>query len=191
MVHKLLFLGCGTAALVAMAARPALAADDLEARLQTCNACHGENGRPVDASIPVIWGQQQTFLVKQLHDYRSEDRPNQVMSPIAATIKPEEWRKTAGYFAAKTWPDKPAATPAMAAPAPAADKIAVCKACHLESFTGAMSGPRLAGQSYEYLIAAMNSFADGTRSNNADMAKVMQALAPADRETIARYLSGL
>ena len=46
MIHKLLFLGCGAAALVAMAARPALAADDLDATLQTCTACHGENGRP-------------------------------------------------------------------------------------------------------------------------------------------------
>ena len=101
-------VGVGLLALV-----PAQAADDLEARLQACNACHGANGEPINAQTPIIWGQQTSFLVKQLHDYRSEDRRNAVMSPIAETIKPEEWRKTAAYFAAKSWPAK--ATPAAAA----------------------------------------------------------------------------
>ena len=181
-----LFLGCGAAAIVAFGAMPALAADELETKLQSCNACHGQNGQPADASNPIIWGQQQSFLVKQLHDYRSEDRANPVMSPIAATIKPEEWRKVAAYFSGKTWPAKP-----TAASATQPDGLGVCKACHQENFAGAMSGPRLAGQSYQYLISAMNSFADGTRSNNADMATVMQALSPGDRDKIAHYLAGL
>ncbi len=191
MIDKLFSFCCAAATVVAAVAPPALAADELEAKLQSCHACHGATGPPVDAIIPIIWGQQQAYLVKQLHDYRTEDRANPVMSPIAGTIKPEEWRKAAAYFAAKSWPVRSAATPAAAAPAPSADKIAVCKACHQENFVGAMSGPRLAGQSYDYLIAAMNSFAEGTRANSADMATMMKALSPADRQAIARYLSGL
>ena len=190
MRKQLFSLSCGGAAILALLGAPASAADDLDAKLQTCNACHGENGQPVDASIPIIWGQQQGYLVKQLHDYRGEDRTNPVMSPIAATIGPDEWRKVAAYFAAKAWSAKSAA-PAAATPAPPADKIAVCKACHLETFAGAMSGPRLAGQSYQYLITAMNSFADDKRTNSVDMATMMKALSPADRDMIAHYLAGL
>jgi hypothetical protein len=37
----------------------------------------------------------------------------------------------------------------------------------------------------------MNGFADGRRTNNADMVKLMEALSPAQREVIARYISGL
>jgi cytochrome c553 len=48
----------------------------------------------------------------------------------------------------------------------------------------------LAGQSYEYLVEAMRRYAGGERKNNADMMKIMEAISPADREAIARYISG-
>jgi hypothetical protein len=37
----------------------------------------------------------------------------------------------------------------------------------------------------------MRSFADGERTNNADMVKIMEQLSPAEREAIARYISSL
>ncbi len=51
--------------------------------------------------------------------------------------------------------------------------------------------PRLAGQSYDYLVEEMRRFADGERTNNADMVQIMKAVSPADREAMARYLSAL
>jgi len=189
MVRRSLFsVTCAAAVGVGLLALiPAQAADDLEARLQACNACHGANGEPINAQTPIIWGQQTSFLVKQLHDYRSEDRRNAVMSPIAETIKPEEWRKTAAYFAAKSWPAR--ATPAAAAAQPAG--MDLCAKCHQEKFAGGLPAPRLAGQSYEYLIAAMNSFANDERTNNADMATLMKALSSGERDAMAKYLAGL
>jgi cytochrome c553 len=49
----------------------------------------------------------------------------------------------------------------------------------------------LAGQTYEYLVEAMRRFADGERTNNADMVQIMKGISPADREAMARYLSTL
>ena len=189
MFKALVSATCGAAALLALAVS-AYAQDALEAKLQACNACHGQNGQPIDKSIPIIWGQTTAYMTKQLHDYRGEDRQNPVMSQFAGMIKPEEWRKVATYFNAKPWPAKQAS----AGPAPAAppeQKIAFCRICHQPNFEGGLPAPRLAGQSYDYLLAALNSFADGTRDNNADMVKLMQATTPAQRETIARYLSSL
>jgi mono/diheme cytochrome c family protein len=37
----------------------------------------------------------------------------------------------------------------------------------------------------------MNSFADGSRTNNGDMPGFMKALSPADRDAMAKYLAGL
>jgi cytochrome c553 len=51
--------------------------------------------------------------------------------------------------------------------------------------------PRLAGQGYEYLVEAMRRFAEGERKNHAIMTRMMAAMSPADREAMARYLSGL
>jgi len=54
-----------------------------------------------------------------------------------------------------------------------------------------MPAPRLAGLSYEYLVAAMRAFATEQRTNNLDMPKFMQALTDRERSAIARYLSAL
>jgi cytochrome c553 len=186
MFRHLLCITLGAAAAVAMV-HAANAADDLDARLQTCNACHGADGKPISAAIPIIWGQQTAYLVKQIHDYRAKDRDNPVMTPLAATIKQEETRKAAAYFAAKTWPA--AAHAAAAASEPKG--MTVCKACHQPSFEGGLPAPRLAGQSYDYLAAAMTSFVDGTRTNSADMVRLMNMLTPADRDAMAHYLAGL
>jgi cytochrome c553 len=61
----------GTLVILAALATPAGAAEGIEAKLQVCSSCHGENGQPIDATIPIIWGQTEYFIVKQLHDYKS------------------------------------------------------------------------------------------------------------------------
>jgi cytochrome c553 len=177
----------GAVAIAALLSVPVLAADDIETQVQTCSACHGQNGQPIDVNIPIIWGQQTAFLVKQLHDYKSKDRDNAIMSPLAEEIKQPDIRKIATYFAAKPWPTKSTAVTAVAAP----DGLAVCRICHQPNFEGGLPAPRLAGQSYEFLLAQMNAFADEERTNSADMIKLMKALTPAQRQTIARYLSSL
>ena len=178
----------GAAFSFAVIAVPAQAADDIEVKVQACAACHGQNGVPVDPkTIPIIWGQQQSYLVKQLHDYRSGDRENPIMSPIAKSIAQEDLRKIAAYFATKGWPVQRAA----AAFAPPPNGIAQCQPCHQPNFEGGPPAPRLAGLSYEYLVAAMRSFAVEERINNGDMPKFMQALTDSERDAMARYLSTL
>ena len=172
----------------AVAAGPGLAADDIEAKAQMCVACHGQNGVPTDPkTIPIIAGQQQSYLVKQLHDYRSGDRDNPVMSPIAKGLAQEDLRKIAAYFAAKSWPTH-AAGGASASPP---NGIAQCQPCHQPNFEGGPPAPRLAGLSYEYLVAVMRSFAADERTNNGDMPKFMRALTDSERDAMARYLSAL
>ncbi len=186
MLKHLLAATCGVAMTLAFVGA-GKAADDLATNLQTCNACHGADGKPISAAIPIIWGQQTAYLVKQIHDYRAKDRDNTVMTPLAATIKQEDTRKAAAYFAAKSWPAAHAAAAAATEP----DGMAICKACHQPHFEGGLPAPRLAGQSYEYLAAAMKSFTDGTRTNRADMVRLMKMLTPEQRDAMAHYLAGL
>jgi cytochrome c553 len=170
----------------AVTAMPASAADDIVAKLQLCAACHGENGVSADPkTIPTIWGQQQSYLVKQLHDFRSGDRNSPIMSPIAKELAQEDLRTIAAYFAAKRWPAQAAA----ATSPPGA--LAQCQPCHQPNFEGGAPAPRLAGLNYDYLVAAMRGFATGERTNNGDMPKFMQALSDSERDAMARYLSAL
>jgi cytochrome c553 len=177
----------GSLVILAVLGAPAGAAEGIEEKLQVCSTCHGENGQPIDATIPIIWGQTEYFLVKQLHDYKSGDRENLVMASFAKRFTQAELRPAAAYLSKKSWPAR--ATPAAAASP--LDGIAVCQICHQPNFAGGLPAPRLAGQSYEYLVEAMRSFAEGERTNNADMVKIMQELSPAQRDAMARYISGL
>ena len=83
----------GIAAVFAVAAMPADAADDIEVAAQVCSACHGEHGEPQDKTTPIIWGQQEYFLVKQMHDYKSGDRENPVMSTMSQTLTQADLRQ--------------------------------------------------------------------------------------------------
>ena len=157
------------------------------AKLLVCNACHGESGAPKNATIPVIGGQQESYLVKQLHDFQSGARKFEVMSWMATTLSPTELGSAAAYFAKKSWPARSAGAASTSPPA----MVAVCEVCHQQNFVGGLPAPRLAGQSYEYLVEAMRRYAEGERTNSAEMLTIMGALSPAEREAMARYISGL
>jgi cytochrome c553 len=169
-------------------ALPAHAAGELDAKVQACGACHGQNGVPSDPkTIPVIWGQEQSYLMKQLRDFRNGERQSAVMSPIAKDLAEGDLRPIAAYFAAKPWPARRAA----AKPASAPKGIAQCQACHQPNFQGGMPAPRLAGLSYEYLAGSMRAFAVEQRTNNLDMPRFMQMLSERERNAFARYISAL
>ena len=171
-----------------IAAATAHGADGIEAKAQPCTTCHGGKGVPIDPkTIPVIWGQDQGYLMKQLRDFRNGERDSAVMSPIAKDLAEGDLRKLAAHFAAKTWP----ARRSSAKPPPAPKGIAQCQACHQPNFQGGMPAPRLAGLSYEYLVASMRAFARDERTNNLDMPGFMRALTERERNAIARYVSAL
>jgi len=159
----------------------------LGAKLLVCNTCHGDNGVPRSAATPIIWGLQENYLVKQLHDFTSGDRDNEVMTWMATALTPAELGSAAVYFAKKNWPARSAGATSTSPPA----IVAVCQACHQQNLAGGLPAPRLAGQRYEYLVEAMRRYAEGERTNNAEMMNIMKALSPAEREAMARYISGL
>jgi cytochrome c553 len=186
----------GVLVVLAALAAPANAAEaipssgsqaEFGAKLLVCNVCHGESGVPKNATIPVIGGQQESYLVKQLHDFQSGDRKFEVMSWMATTLSQAELGSAAAYFAKKSWPARSAGAASASPPA----MVAVCEVCHQQNFGGGLPAPRLAGQSQEYLVEAMRRFAVGERNNSADMMNLMKALSPAEREAMARYISSL
>ncbi|MGB6569279.1 MAG: c-type cytochrome [Xanthobacteraceae bacterium] len=168
----------------------AQAADDVASKAEVCGACHGQNGTPINTATPTIWGQQSNYLFKELHDFHSGARVNATMSPNVKDVALPDLRQLADYFAAKTWPAASGAN-AAAPPAAIADKIEMCKACHQPHFEGGAPAPRLAGLSSDYLLSAMNAFADGQRTNNLDLPGFMKVLSASDRQAIAKYLAGL
>jgi len=163
------------------------AAAILGAKLLVCNTCHGADGVPRNTATPVIWGQQESYLLKQLHDFDSGSRESEVMKWMATALTPAEVASAAAYFAKRSWPARTASAASASPPA----AVAVCQACHQQNLAGGLPAPRLAGQRYEYLVDAMRRYAEGERTNNPEMMNMMKALSPDEREAMAHYISGL
>src|SRR5215471_17786925 len=171
---------------VASPGNPGEAEVILGAKLLVCNTCHGDNGVPRSAGTPIIWGLQENYLLKQMHDFQSGGRDNEVMVWMATALTQEELGSAAAYFAKKNWP----ARSAVASTSPPA-VVAVCQACHQQNLAGGLPAPRLAGQKYEYLVEAMRRYAEGERNNSPEMMNIMKALSSDERDAMARYISGL
>jgi len=168
-------------------------AQSIEEKVQICASCHGDDGKPIDKTIPAIWGQQQGYIYIQLRDFKRGDRRNDIMQPIASSMEREDMLAIAEYFSKKRWPDlgQPRAPKEIANRALRANSSIGCTGCHLDQFQGDGTVPRLAGMSRDYLTKTMADFRTRARGNNPGMSDLMLATAPEDMTALAEYLSGL
>jgi cytochrome c553 len=84
------------------------AAQDIEAQVQSCAACQGQNGAPADPkTTPIIWGQTEYYLVRQLQSYKKGDRHNPAMEAISKSIKDEDMRPIGSLLCGKSVAGKP------------------------------------------------------------------------------------
>ena len=188
-------LGISVAALAALlnVGITPLHAQSIEEKAQVCAGCHGADGKPVDKTFPIIWGQQAGYLYIELRDFKRGDRKSDIMQPIASPMSRDDMQAIAEYFAKKPWPDlgQPRAAKDVADKASAANRSVGCTGCHLDHFQGDGTVPRLSGQSREYLTKTIGDFRTRARGNNPGMSDLMIATAPDDLAAREEYLAGL
>ncbi len=172
---------------------PPAAAQSIDEKTQLCAGCHGQDGKPIDKTIPVIWGQQLGYLYIQLRDFKRGDRKNDTMQPIASFMERQDMMDIAEYFSKKPWPDlgQPSAPKEISDRALSANHSVGCTGCHLDHFQGDGTVPRLAGQSREYLTKTIADFRSHARGNNPGMSDLMLATSLDDLAALSEYLSGL
>jgi cytochrome c553 len=170
-----------------------LHAQSIEEKAQVCAGCHGADGKPIDKTFPIIWGQQAGYLYIELRDFKRGDRKNDTMQPIASSMSRDDMQAIAEYFSKKPWPDlgQPQASKEVSDRASGANRSVGCTGCHLDHFQGDGTVPRLAGQSREYLTKTIADFRTRARGNNPGMSDLMIATAPDDLAALEEYLAGL
>ena len=65
----------------------------------TCTACHGTEGRSVGGVPPSLAGQDKSYLLQQLKDFKAGKRPATIMHQHAKGYTDEQLELIAGYFA--------------------------------------------------------------------------------------------
>jgi len=187
-------IGVALAATIGLMGRGAPAdAQSIEQKVEVCTGCHGSDGKPVEKTIPIIWGQQLGYIYIQLRDFKRGDRKNDIMQTIVSQMDRDEMLAIAEYLSKKPWPDlgQPRAPKDVATRAQRANGSVGCTGCHLDQFQGDSAIPRLAGQSRDYLAKTIAEFRTRARGNNPGMSDLMIATDPADLDALTEYLAGL
>ena len=172
-----------------------------QAKSALCAACHGADGNSVITMNPKLAGQNASYLVKQLNDYRSGARVNATMAAMAAGLSDEDIADIAAWYSSQQ-PTLLGANPESldlgASLYRAGNKelsIAACSACHSPSGkgNGPAGFPALGGQHPEYTLLQLKAFRSGERANDnsAMMRTIVERLTDSELEALASYVSGL
>lgn len=188
------------ATLAALALAPVVQADAAPAAATACIACHGADGNSVVPNFPKLAGLQVEYLSKQLNDYITGKRKNEVMAPIIAGLKPRDVPGLASYFATQTPAPGKVEDAALAEAGKALYEdgnidagVPACMGCHQPKGEGNARYPRLAGQHQAYTLQQMVDFKSGVRDN--DRGKVMRTVAgrlsEQEMKAVSEYIAGL
>lgn len=189
---------------IMFAASGAQAAGDPQAgktKSATCVACHGPDGNSPNPIWPSIAGQHPSYIKKQLHDFKSGARSNELMTPMSMPLSDQDIEDLAAYFAeqeqkpGKADPALVEAGQKMFRAGNANTQVAACMACHGPSGLGnpAAKYPRISGQHASYLAKALTDYRDGNRTNdeNKMMRSVTARMTDQEIEAVASYMQGL
>jgi cytochrome c553 len=195
MTLKVSALAAAAAVVLYAAGTPAAFAgiEEGRAKAAACVACHGADGNSPVPSFPSIAGQPRQFIEMSLIMFREGRRINEAMKPLVDKMSNADVRDLAQFFASQKMA-APAAksTPEVAARGKAITEANNCVQCHTATLTGQQHIPRLAGQHRDYLLTQLKGFKAGTRADfDGTMTSAAQALAPADLDLVADYLSTL
>jgi cytochrome c553 len=181
----------------------ALAKPDLargqEISTKVCAACHvadGSRGLPVN---PILQGQFQEYLVKQLTEFKSGKRDNAVMKGMASTLSEADMVNVAAFYASKKAVTGTAKQKDLLALGEkiyrggiADRQIPACAGCHTPNGAGIpVQYPRLSGQNFEYSSAQLIAFRAGTRTNGPVMNGVAAKMNDREIKAVADYITGL
>ncbi|MBN3722978.1 c-type cytochrome [Burkholderia sp. Ac-20379] len=198
------FTGFATLAHAADPAKPDLERGKAIATA-VCASCHGADGNSATAAFPKLAGQHPEYLLKQLHDFKTQPgakapaRSSAVMAGFAGALSEADARNVAAYYGAQT--AKPGVARSAATVALGqkiyrggiAEKgVPACASCHGPTGQGIpVQYPRLSGQWADYTVAQLTAFQQGARNNNEPMHQIASRLSDSEVKAVADYVAGL
>jgi cytochrome c553 len=168
---------------------------------RTCAGCHGAQGEGnATNATPRIAGQPQAYLQRQLTAYADGRRENEVMSPIARQLSPEQRTSLSAYYSglrarADRHPPLDAANArgrSLATRGDQALNVQGCQNCHGPGGVGFGNvNPYLAGLDRRYLERALGEWKSGSRKTDPSqqMNQIARNLSDADVKALATYFA--
>ena len=171
-------------------------------KIQACVACHGTDGIPAaNAPMPRLGGVTADYIAKELTDYKTGRRKNDIMGAIARQMTPKDIGSTALYLA--SLPPEPISI-AHEPPGGRGKQlqdvgdntlaIPACGNCHGPQGRGTdRLLPPLAGLPADYIRTQLRAFKQGQRANDdlGVMRSIIHRLSDDDIRSVSDYYAGL
>ncbi|BDT60209.1 cytochrome c [Massilia varians] len=175
----------------------------MEARVQGCVTCHGQQGEgTANGYFPRIAGKPAGYLYNQLIAFRNGTRHYPPMNYLVAYLPDAYLKEMAEHFAAlrPAYPpqERPAVNSTMArgealvVKGDASKGIPACIACHGKALTGMEPGiPGLAGLRPAYIAGQLTRWKVGERKAAEPdcMKRIANRLSDEDISAVAAYLA--
>ncbi len=179
------------ALLAAGLAAPAVA-ETVAEKLPLCLACHGENGRSSNETVPSLGAMPSPYTLIQLYMYREKLRLAFPMNDLMKEVSDEDLQSFADTIAKlpAAKPLEDAGDPKRMAAGRALAERNHCNICHRADFAGQENVPRIAGQREDYMLKTLRAYKSGERHGyDTSMADVIQPLSDADFVELAYFLA--
>jgi cytochrome c553 len=172
---------------------------DASRNIIACVSCHGAAGNSTIVQNPKLAGQHESYIYKQLADFKTPQRNNPVMSPIAKALTEDDMKNVAAYL------DKQAQKPGAAKNKETVElgkkiyrggiaekSVPACAGCHSANGAGIPAQfARLGGQHQDYTAAQLIAFRGGARKNSPQMTTIAKRMADDEIQAVADYIAGL
>ena len=176
----------------------------------SCVACHGPDGNSIAPNFPNLAGQSESFLYKQLKDFKAGKRSDPTMDAMIMPLDDQTMQDVSAFFAGQTL--KPGqADPALVDAGKAIYKggiaeigVPACMACHGPAGNGNPGAgfPQLASQRATYTEKQLKDFRSAAqntgavpvgRNNDASkmMRNAMKRMSDPEIKAVAQYIQGL
>ena len=187
---------------VLMAGIPAVASADVDALMQGCNDCHGNNGVSQWSDIPTIAGLAEFVHVDALYIYQDEARPcaeskyrqgdtsraATTMCAVAAELSEDDIDALAAAYAELPYVKATQDFDAALAATGKALHDQKCDKCHSEEGTNPEDeAGMLGGQQMGYLRDTFAAYADGSREQPGKMKEALDAMSADEIEALVHY----
>jgi cytochrome c553 len=172
-----------------------------KAKSVTCVACHGADGNSPTDLYPKIAGQHESYIEKQLQQFKSGERDNAIMAGMVAALSEQDMKDLAAYYGSQI------ATPETVSPEIAVSgkklymggdierAIPGCTACHGPRGNGLELAkfPKISNQHPAYTKSQLEAFRSKLRNNdpNGMMGDIAAKLTDADIKLLSEYISAL
>ena len=185
-----------------------VAAGKIKSEDERCQECHGSDGSGQGTNAGAagkfakLAGQYPEYIVKQIQDFRSGQRKNDLMSIMAKSLDDADVVDIAAYFASqkKMHGDGSGANDIaknLFANGDVSRNILPCASCHGADGRGidtlSPHVPVIAGQDWAYLERQFQDWRSGERHNSAGgvMNIIAKSLTDAEIKLLTDYIAGL